>query len=228
MILKKKLLSLVFGATLLFSGCAGDVYVEKTSETVSRGVDATGAALDVGDIPAAKHFNQGVQKVLPRAKKQIDIKPIVVDGVQYIIIPANLASATPVVEGSTDFNKLGTGVTINVSQAKTYVEKEAPKQAVTNKNNEDGLIQQNKDLKQALDDWHKSIFFKAYVFCQSAFWLTIAAAVGTFVLICVCPATLPVIGTVAGTIIRVAIQMIDGIVAGVSWVMSHLFKKPTT
>jgi hypothetical protein len=220
---------LLFAVILFLTACASTV-VEKTSETMSRGVYATGAALQVGNFPAAAQFNAGVEALTPKPKKFISVPPLTLDGNPVVLLQEEFKNDKLVFVGSSDYTALQKNKQFDdeLNQATQYVTKESPAQAAVNTASTNAVILENSSLKQQLLDWHKSIFFKAYVFCQSAFWLTVVVAIGLVVACVAFPAIMPVVGTVLGTIFRVAVSLFGDIVSGAGWLAGKLTKSSTT
>lgn len=215
--MRRFLICLLLCLGLGLSSC-DPIVVEKTSETLSRGVYAIADCLAVGDVYHAAQYLAGVEKIVPSPKNRIKIYPIYSNGIGYVLLGDNLTGKKVIIVGSDDFNKLIAQGAIN-NKLKISVEnyqKEADAQVIKNEQALNTVVVENNKLKADELRWHNSIFYKAYLFFTT---LTYIIPISIIAILAVCffcpPLVAPImafLGTLAGVIWRIAISIVSGII----------------
>lgn len=100
--MKKALLILCFSVI----GCSSPKYIEKTSETLSRSVYASGDSLDLGRVELAKFYNNEAQKLIPPPKVRIAVSPVISNSKKVITLPESYEGATVVTINSDEYKGL--------------------------------------------------------------------------------------------------------------------------
>jgi hypothetical protein len=204
---------LIFVLLLSLGLCSCDpLVVEKTSETLSRGVYAAADALSVGNVPLASQYLDNVEKLVPAPKNRIKITPIYANGIGYVILGDNLSGKKVVIVGSNEFNDLVKAKVINSklqADADKY-NKEAAAQAKKNQDAITAVVQENQKLKSAEQKWHSSIFYKAYLFFTTLTYIVPLSIVGLIIACILCPALTAPAMALLGTLAGFALNFING------------------
>lgn len=231
--LKFSILASIFAFLLCLSLTSCDpVFIEKNSETADRIIYAIGDAVNVGNLPLATKYINQAYTLFPIPKNRIQVTPVVSNGIHYVILGDNLKNTQVVVVGSVQFNSLLKMQADIANQIVTQqkladkINKQAIAQAEANKQNQNLLIDSYNKVVARENKWHSSIFYKAFLFFTTLQFIIPISIVGAIILCFFCPALIPIILTVAGTVCGTLFKFASALIMGIfNFVSSLLTKK---